>query len=140
MSLLTSLNIIIKEYSLISLLLISLILNFIIVLVYKFMTNQRRLKEIKTEMDGLKNEMKKHKENPQKLMDLQKQTMEKSLEQMKHTMKPMLVTMIPLLLIYGWLKNIYGPQKLLGPLTWVWVYIISSFIYSIILRKIMKVQ
>ena len=123
-----------------AILIISLILTFLITLAYKYLTNQATLKAMKQEMDGLRKEIKVNKDDPKKLMEIQKKSMQQSLEQMKHTIKPMIITFIPLVIIFGWLRNSYTPiGKILGPLTWIWVYIIFSIVFSMILRKVMKV-
>ena len=126
---------------LVGILVISLVLTLLVTLAYKFMTDQHMLKNIKDEMKDLRKQMKENKHDQSKIMELQKISMEKSLKQMKQTFKPMLITMLPLLVIFSWLRNTYNPiGPIVGSLTWIWVYIISSMIFSIILRKIMKVH
>jgi uncharacterized membrane protein (DUF106 family) len=73
-------------------------------LVYKFVTDQAKMKILKTELKDLQNLMKSHRDNPQKLMEVQKQAMEKNMEYMRHSMRPTLFTMIPLILLFGWLN------------------------------------
>jgi len=126
---------------LLGIIIISLILTILVTLAYKFLTDQKMLKEIKEEMKDLRGQMKEHKGNPEKLMEIQKISMEKSMKQMKQSFKPMLLTLLPLLIIFSWLRNVYNPiGPVLGSLTWIWVYIISSMVFSIALRKILKVH
>ncbi len=126
---------------LLGILTISFLLTLIITILYKVFTDQEALKTIKDELKDMREEMKNFKDDPQKMMELNKKSMQKSLEQMKHTIKPMLITMLPLLIIFSWLRSTYSE---IGPLilglSWLWVYIISSVIFSIILRKILKVN
>ncbi len=132
---------IIENDPLSGILLISFILTFIITLSYKLLTNQKALKAIKDEVKELRNEMKEFKEDPKKMMELQKRSLQKSMEQMKYTIKPMLFTMIPLVIVFGWLRSTYASYgDLIFGLSWIWVYIISSVIYSLILRKILRVH
>jgi len=123
-----------------AILLISLIVTLLTTLVYKYFTKQKVLKAMKEEMDDLRKQMKEFKNDTQKMMELQKKSFQKSMEQMKHSFVPMLITFIPLIIIFGWLQATYKEiGNLLGPLNWLWIYILSSIIFSIILRKIMKV-
>lgn len=125
---------------LISLLVISFILTLIISLSYKFLTNQKELKQHKEEMDKLQKEIKSLKDNPQKMMDKQKELMEKNLKMMKYQIKPMLFTFIPLIIIFGWLRATYEPLgKMILGLSWFWVYLITAIIFSIIIRKLLKI-
>lgn len=126
---------------LVGILIISIILTLLVTLVYKFMTDQIAIKGLKDEMKSMRQEMKDNKHDQKKMMEIQKRSMEKSLQQMKHTLKPMLITMLPLLIIFSWLRNTYNPiGPILWGMTWIWIYIISSIVFSITLRKIMKVH
>ena len=121
-------------------LLISLIITLITTLAYKYFTNQQKLKVLKEEMDSLRTQMKESKNDTQKMMEIQKQSFQKSMEQMKHAIKPMLITFLPIIILFTWLQTTYAPVgNLLGPLNWLWVYILSSLIFSIALRKLLKV-
>lgn len=124
-----------------TLLILSLLITLITTLVYKWLTNQELMKSLREEIKGFQREMKDHKDNPSKAMEIQKKSMEKNIKYMMHSFKPMLVTFIPLLLIFGWLRRIYGDAgPLIFGLSWIWVYIISTVIFSIIIRKALKVH
>ena len=120
---------------------ISFLLTLMITLVYKKFTDQEIMKSLKQEIKDLSSEAKKYKDDPKKALDMQKKAMEKNLEYFKHSLKPMLITMLPLLIIYSWLGGVFkdGGAILFG-LSWIWIYIISSFIFSILLRKVLKVN
>ena len=120
-------------------LIVSFILMLLTTLVYKYFTNQEVLKRLKEENKSLSEEMKKNRDNPQRLLELQKQQMSKSLEPLKHQMKPMLITFIPFILVFGLLKNAYNGILVLG-MNWFWAYLIFSIVFSMILRKLMKVH
>ncbi len=133
------------EYNpLYGLLVISFIITLIVTLVYKFATDQKELKRIKEETKGIREQMKIHKDNPQKVSELQKKSLEISMGSFKHQFKPMIITIIPVLIIFGWLKETYANYSNLNFLgfidTWIWAYIVSALIFSIILRKIFKVH
>lgn len=131
---------------------VSIIMTLIVTIVYKYVTNQKKLKEMKEEMKVIRQEMKECKDDHQKLMALQKKSFERSMEQMKHTMKPMLITFIPLIIVFGWLRGTFTAETVLWELPfnipklgsnegfgWLGIYIIVSLIFSTIFRKIMKV-
>ncbi len=121
---------------------ISFVLTLLITLAYKFMTDQDLMKSVKAEMKEIRKEMKEFKDNPEKVMELQKKSMDKSMIQMKNSFKPMLITFIPLIIIFGWLRSVYAEEvvKFLWIDSWLWIYIIFSIIFSIALRKFMKVH
>lgn len=73
--------------------------------------------------------------NVDEMMKIQKQMMECSMELMKHSFKPIFITFIPLIIFFWWIRGIYTPV-LPG---WIWWYIISGIISSMVLRKVLKV-
>lgn len=86
-----------------AILLISLIVSLITTLVYKFVTDQKKLKELKDKTKEYQNKLKTIKDNPQKSLEVQQEMMSVNLEYMKASFKPMFITIIPLLLFFGWL-------------------------------------
>lgn len=124
------------------LIIVAFILTLITTMVYKFATDQKAIKGMKEEMKQIRNEMKEFKDDPAKVLALQKKSMESSLKQMKMTLKPMIITFIPLIIIFGWLRSVYTtmPINFLGLTSWIWVYIIFAVLFSIILRKILRVH
>jgi uncharacterized membrane protein (DUF106 family) len=84
--------------------------------------------------------MKLLKDNPNKMMEKNKEIMAKNMQMMTQSFKPLLYTFVPFGIIFFGLRNIYEPfGKLLFGLSWIWIYILSSFVFSIILRKMLKV-
>jgi|SRR3989344_1230966 len=121
---------------------IAFILTLLTTLVYKYFTDQEALKNIKEENKKLQEEMKSHKGNPAKMAELQKQALQKGLiEPMKHQIKPLLITFLPFILIFGWLRTTYGDVGtiFLG-MGWFGTYFIFSIIFSMALRKVLKVH
>ncbi|MBW2963287.1 DUF106 domain-containing protein [Candidatus Woesearchaeota archaeon] len=87
-----------------AILILSLIISLAITLVYKFATNQKKMKELKDEMKANQKKMKEMKNEPQKLMAMQKEAMKKNMEYMKHSFKATFITLIPILIIFGWMQ------------------------------------
>ena len=134
-----------------SLIVISFIITLLSTLAYKFLTNQKELKSLKEDMKILREEQKKHKDNPDKIGTITQQMMEKNHKVMKHSMRPMLFTLIPILLVFTWLKETFLPAGDLfswgfkiwpwgAGIGWLWTYIISSVIFSTIIRKLFKIH
>tara|TARA_Y100000310_G_C20425423_1_gene688818 strand:- start:9 stop:455 length:447 start_codon:yes stop_codon:yes gene_type:complete len=126
-----------------NLVLVSFLITGSITLVYKFITDQNLMKELKAEMKDLQKQMKQLKDNPEKMMAVQKQVMEKNMKYMMQSLKPTLITLIPILFIFNWLRTYYtdlgNPDVLFG-LSWLWIYIIFSVAISIGLRKALKIH
>ncbi len=121
---------------------ISFVMTLIATFIHKIMTDQNLLKNIKQEMKQIRKEIKEASQDPQRMAELNKKSMEKSMTQMKHTMKPILITMIIFFILFGWLRTTYDVLTLnfLGIHSWLWTYVILSFIFSLLLRKILKVH
>ena len=132
--------------------LISLVLNIVIIISWKYLTDQEKLKHIREEMKKIREEMKEAKNDPQRMAEINKKSMEHSGEQMKQQFKPMLITLVPFLIIFGWLRsvipydqvvinfpfNIWKPGLNDG-MGWFGIYFITAMVFSTILRKIFKV-
>ncbi|MDP6641876.1 MAG: EMC3/TMCO1 family protein [Candidatus Nanoarchaeia archaeon] len=129
---------------LIALLVISFILTLVTTLAYKYLTDQEKIKLLKAEIKEIQNDIKKFKDDPQKMMELQKQSFQKGfVDMMKHQFKPLLFTMIPIFIIFSWLRTTYASKGVLIPLVnfeLFGTYLISAIIFSMILRKILKVH
>ena len=124
-----------------SLIFISFLLTLLITIAYKYLTDQKFLKKAKAELKELQKEIKELKHNPTRMMEKQKELMQKNMKLMGHSLKPSLFTLLPLIIIFSWLRSTYAPMgKILFGLSWIWVYIIFSIIFSLILRKILKVH
>jgi uncharacterized membrane protein (DUF106 family) len=125
-----------------TLILISFLLTLFVSIFYKIFTDQKLMKSLKAEMKEIRKDLKEFAHDPEKTLQLQKVSMQKSMEHMKHTMKPTLITMLPLLVVFSWLRKTYGGIELsfLWFDSWLWIYILTSIIFSIIIRKILKVH
>ena len=123
-----------------TLLIVSFLLTLLSTLIYKWTTDQKKIKEIKDEQKLIQQEMKSLSNNPSKMIEKQKEMMEKSMYLMKSSFKPLIYTFVPFLIIFFLLRTAYDPLgKIMFGLTWFWIYLISSFVFSLIVRKLMKV-
>ncbi|MBN1386768.1 DUF106 domain-containing protein [Candidatus Woesearchaeota archaeon] len=85
-------------------LMLSLGITVVMTMAYKYLTDQKLMKQLKDELKMHQDEMKKHKEDPKKMMELQKKAMQTNMQYMTHSFKPTLFTLIPLIIIFGWMN------------------------------------
>lgn len=143
---------IVTQQPLLSTVVISLILTIITTIVYKYTTDQVKLKSHREELQSIRKQMMDSKNDPKKLEELQSRSLKISMEQMTQGFKPMIFTMLPALLAFGFLKDALPASQVILPFGfniikigshagfgWLGVYIISSMIFSTILRKVLKV-
>jgi uncharacterized membrane protein (DUF106 family) len=93
---------------LLAILIVSIAISLVMVLIYRWMTDQKLMKELKEEIKDIQKKMKAVKDNPKKLMDLQKKAMESNMKYMMQSFKPTLVTFIPIIIIFAWLNSHMG--------------------------------
>ncbi len=96
-----------------AILVLSLVLSFLITLVYKRFTNQQLLKQLKEDMKKNQTSMKEHKDNPEKLAQIQQETLRANMQLMKHSLRPTLITFLPIILIFGWVSAHYAFEPLM---------------------------
>jgi len=96
-----------------TLVVLALIISLLITLVYKFFTNQGKMKEMKEKQKDYQKRMKELRTNPEEMMKVQKEAMKVNMEYMKMSFKPTLITMIPILLIFGWMAAHLSYEPLL---------------------------
>ena len=116
---------------------ISVIVTLVMTLVSKYFTNQDRMRELKGVQKTCQIKLKENRDNTKKMAELQKQILECNMELMKHSMKPLLFTFIPLILLIGWLKGIYSATEIAN--SWLWWYIGSGVLSSLIFRRLLNV-
>ncbi|MFH0977977.1 MAG: EMC3/TMCO1 family protein [Candidatus Woesearchaeota archaeon] len=92
--------------SAISIAIISVLLSFIVTIVYKYTTDQKMMKELKDHMKEMQKKIKEHRSDPKKAMELQKQAMESNMKYMVHSFKPTLITFIPIIILFGYLNSV----------------------------------
>lgn len=121
---------------------VTFIASAIVVVAYKYFSDQGALKRLREESKQLQADVKNFKDDPTKMGEYNKKVMENFVESMKQNWKPMLYTFIPLIILFNWLRTTYTGKDLnfLGLINnWFWVYFILSMVFNSILRKIMKV-
>jgi len=129
---------ILQVYPRVGLIIIASLVSLIMVIVYKYTTNQERMKEIKDLNKKLQEEMKKCKDNPEKMLECQKKILELSGEMMKSSFTPMLITMLPLFVLIAWLRNFYAGTEIAK--NWIWYYIGAGIVSNMLIRKVLKVH
>jgi uncharacterized membrane protein (DUF106 family) len=97
---------ILKLPPLLGVIIIALVITFLITLVYKLTTDQKKMKKLKEDLKEFQKKTKNlSKENPQKALEIQQQAMQKNMEYMKHSFKSTLYTLLPVLIIFAWLNS-----------------------------------
>ena len=119
-----------------SIILVSLVVAVFISIINYFFMPRERIKELKEIQKACQIKLKDAKGDVKKMNEINKQMLECSGEMMKHSFKPMLVTFIPIIIVFTFIRGVYV-QTDIGS-TWIWWYIVSSIIFSMILRKIFK--
>ncbi|MBI4141237.1 DUF106 domain-containing protein [Candidatus Woesearchaeota archaeon] len=125
--------------------LLSFSIALLTTLIYKWTTNQSVMKELKDEIKKLQEQAKQLKDQPDKAMEIHKKVMETNMQYMSHSMKPTLITFLPIIIIFGWMqKNFANAGTLLNlgitQLGWLGTYFITTIIFSMLLRKILKLH
>lgn len=128
-------------------------MTLITTLIYKYTTDQAKLKSFREELKSIRKEMTNSKNDPKKLNDLQKRSMEISMDQFKHSLKPMIITMFPAIIAFSFLNKLLLPGTIILKLPfsipkigsndgfgWLGVYLLTSIIFSTLLRKLLKVH
>lgn len=86
-----------------TILIISIIVSLLTTLIYKYTTDQKKLKYLKGETKAYQEKLKNLKDKPDKALQVQSEMMKLNAEYMKASFKPMFFTIIPALLFLGWL-------------------------------------
>lgn len=94
-------------HPLVALLIISFAITLVVTIIYKFMTNQKKMKEMKEEIKDYQKKMKETKDS-KKMLDIQKKAMDVNMQYMLQSMKPTLITFIPLIFVFAWLNTSMG--------------------------------
>lgn len=88
-----------------SIIIVSFVLSLIMVVAYKYLTNQSLMKDLKDEIKELQKEMRTLRDNPKRMAEVQKQSMQTNFKYMRHSLRPSLVTLIPIMIIFAWLQG-----------------------------------
>jgi uncharacterized membrane protein (DUF106 family) len=97
----------------VAILIIAFAISLIITLVYKYMTDQTMMKDLKMRQKEFQKKMKALKKEPEKMMAVQKQAMQVNMQYMKQSFKPTIITFLPIIIIFGWLNAHLAYEPLL---------------------------
>jgi len=87
---------------------LSLFISLLIIVIYKFTTNQALMKQLKEEMKASQKQMKELREQPEKMIEVQKKAMQANMKYMSHSMKSTLFTFLPIIVLFGWMNAHYA--------------------------------
>lgn len=142
---------ILTKIPILSIIVISLVLSLSTTFIYRYLTDQTLMKELKKQLKANQKRIKEAKGDTEKMMAIQKEAMHTNMKYMSQSMKPMLFTIIPFLLIFAWLRGIFSGivviplpfgmpfSELETGLGWIGTYIIFSMIFTTTFRKLLKV-
>jgi len=122
----------------------SIVISFIITIIYKFLGDQKEMKRIKSDLKVYRekiNECKKR-QDTEEMNRYMNEMLKLSQKQLRINMKPMFISSILFLIFLTWMSGAYADVQanLLGfTLNWFWIYFITVIPCTIIFRKIMKV-
>src|SRR3990172_1838832 len=120
-----------------SIVVVSIFVTLAMTLVTKYFTNQDKMRELKEVQKVCQIKLKDNKGNSEEISKIQKEMMGCQMELMKESMKPLLFALLPLILLVGWLKGVYAETEIIK--TWLWWYIGSGILSSLIFRKLLNV-
>ncbi len=123
--------------------LLTLALNLIITVAYKYLTDQQALKSLKDESKELQKKLKELKDKPAEMMAVQKKSFENMIANFKHNLIPMIVTAAPLIILLGYFRAYYAALNnpdLFWVFGWLGTYVIFSIVFNLLFRKLLKVH
>lgn len=135
MAVMDILNSVVTAQPIVSVIVVAIIVTTISLLVTLLFTDRKKMAELKEKQKACQALFKQHKGNEKKMLEIQKEMMACSGEMMRMSFKPMLVTLIPFLILFAFLRSLFVP--IMGN-SWIWYYIITSIVWSMILRKPLK--
>ena len=87
-----------------ALFIISFVISLVIVVIYKYTTDQTLMKSLKDEMKEFQKEIKELKEHPEQAMKVQKKAMQTNMKYMMQSFKSTIYTFVPIIILFGWLN------------------------------------
>lgn len=118
-------------------LIIVFIITLLTTLVQKYATDQKTLRELRTEQKEIQKQMNEFKNHPEKLMELQKRQFAMMPKQMKLSMRAIMYTGIPFILFFRWFNDYFisaGSPKFWLGMGWFLFYFIFAIIFGSILK------
>lgn len=86
-----------------TLFIVSLVVSAVTVVIYRFATDQNRLRKLKADLKRYQKKAMAARDEPQKAMKIQKEIMKLNGEYMRSSFKSMIYTFLPIILFFGWL-------------------------------------
>ena len=127
---------IIQTYPTWSIIVIGILVSLFISLINHFVLDKDKVRSMKVRQKEIQKEMKEHKHDHVKQTELSKELMSHTMENLKHSFKPMLITIIPILVIFWWMKGVFIETTIAK--TWLWWYIGTAIVSSLVFRKLFK--
>lgn len=84
----------------------SIVLSFIVTLIYKYTTNQKEMKRIKDQMKEYQKEMKLHRNDQKKMMEINQDMMKINTQYMTKSMRSSFFTIVPAMVIFYLLMGV----------------------------------
>lgn len=129
----------------------SVLLSFILALIYRVLVKQGDMRRVKADMVFLREKSGKAQRagNLEEARQYQGDMMKASQEQFKLSMKPMMASMILFFFFLGWLNTTYAAMQVTLPFAlpflgqtfnWFWWYLIITMPCTILFRKALGVE
>jgi len=119
-----------------SIIVVSFVVGVFIQIVNYFMMDKEKMKELKAKQKDCQARLKDAKGDVNLIGEINTEMMKASTEMMKHSFKPMLVTFIPIIVVFTFIRGVYAETSIAG--SWIWYYLVSSIVFSLILKKVFK--
>jgi uncharacterized membrane protein (DUF106 family) len=110
--------------------------SLFISLINYIVLDKEKVKNGRVRQKELQKQMKEHKHDTNKMMELNKEFMQHTMDNFKHSFKPMIITIIPVLVVFYWIRGIFEATAIAG--SWLWWYIGSAVVFSLVFRKLFK--
>ena len=120
-----------------SIVIISFVVALFISVVNYFVMDKEKIKELKAAQKDCQARLKESKGDTNKIGEINTEMLKSSGEMMKLSFKPMLITFLPIIIVFTFIRGIY---RGIGFDSWLWYYIGSSLVFSLILRKVFNTK
>src|SRR3989338_6361802 len=117
----------------ISVIIIALLVSLFITIINYFLMDKVRMRELKAKQKEINLKVKAE-PDPKRKMELSSEMMKHTMESLRHSMKPMIVTFIPVLVVFWFIKGAFAETIIAK--SWIWYYIGSAIVGSLVFKKI----
>lgn len=129
----------------------SVLLSFILAILYRVLTNPGEIRTLKNNMKELREKANKALKagEKEKSNQLTNEMLKMSGKQMKYTMKPMMLSFILFFVFLGWIGPTYADMVVTMPVAipflgsefnWFWWYLIITVPMTLVFRKLLGVE